>query len=356
MNQNCTPKEQQSTGKIPSGFSLVELLIAMALSAILLVGVVSIYTNSKQTYNVQEGLSRLQENARFAMDRLNKEISSAGYMGCLPANIPVDPTDPLADDPITNTLTNQAPGTVDDFARPVFGIDNFGPNNSDSITLIRTRGQTGIPVVLTMLTSQDNITLDSTHPDYANLSQFDTVTLSDCSRAVTFMITNAPPVAPAAGVIQHQTGVTSPAPASQSNATTDLRWQFGGPNNSQATLLPVLGNSYTIGLSAQGVLSGGACAAATPGFCALMENGVELVEGVQNLQILYGEDTSAAGNTAVDVYRTANNVVNWDNVVSVRISLTVNEVERVQGSGNGLTNANSSKIYTNTIRIRNRGV
>jgi len=157
MNANCTPKKYLSSSKTPPGFSLVELLIAMALSAILLVGVVSIYANSKQTYNVQEGQSRLQENARFAMDRLSKEISSAGYMGCLPANIPIDPTDPLAGAPIINTL--QAPLPRDNVVRPVFGTENFGPNNSDSITLIRARGQTGIPVVATMRNSNDNITV-----------------------------------------------------------------------------------------------------------------------------------------------------------------------------------------------------
>jgi len=171
------------------------------------------------------------------------------------------------------------------------------------------------------------------------------------------MITNVPPVAPALGVIQHQVGIIGPPPNNQSNATTDLEWIFGAESKSQATLLPVRGNTYTIGDSSQGV-----CTAATPGFCALLENGVELVEGVQNFQILYGEDTlpvvtpTTPADTSVDVYRTANNVVNWDNVVSVRVTLTVNEVERVQGSGNGLTNANTLRTYTNTIRIRSRGV
>lgn len=337
-----------------SGFSLVELLISIALSAVLLLGVVSIYTNSKQTYNTQEGLSRLQENARFAMDRLTKEISSAGYMGCLPANSPIDPgnpNDPLGDDRITNTLTNQAPGTTSDYARPVFGTEGAA-NAPDTITLIRARGQTGIPVVTPMRNSTDSITLDSTHRDYPNLSQFDVVTLSDCSRSVTFMITNAPPAAPAAGVIQHATGVASPAPENQSNATTDLKWVFGAKDKSQAILLPVLGNTYSIGNSARG-----ACSAATPGYCALLENGVELIEGVEDLQVLYGEDTTVPDpDSSVDIYRPANQVANWDNVVSVRITLTINEVEQVQGSGNGVTNPNTRRTYTNTIRIRSRGV
>ena len=44
-----------------------------------------------------------------------------------------------------------------------------------------------------------------------------------------------------------------------------------------------------------------------------------LIDGVENMQILYGEDTS--GNRVPDAYLTATAVGNWANVVSVKLAL-----------------------------------
>ncbi|MGD2112584.1 MAG: PilW family protein [Gammaproteobacteria bacterium] len=49
-----------------------------------------------------------------------------------------------------------------------------------------------------------------------------------------------------------------------------------------------------------------------------------MVEGIENLQILYGEDHDATdGVTNATRYITAGNVTDWDNVVSVRIGIIV---------------------------------
>jgi type IV pilus assembly protein PilW len=45
----------------------------------------------------------------------------------------------------------------------------------------------------------------------------------------------------------------------------------------------------------------------------------EMVEGVEDMQIYYGEDTTADG--IADVYRDATSVTNWANVITVRINL-----------------------------------
>lgn len=70
------------------GFSLLEIMIAMALGLIVLVGVSQIYLNFKKIYQVQENIARLQENGRFATYILSKNISMAGYGGCLKTNLP----------------------------------------------------------------------------------------------------------------------------------------------------------------------------------------------------------------------------------------------------------------------------
>lgn len=320
------------------GFSLVELLVAMVLSIVLLAGVIELYLNSKQTYNMQEGLSRLQENSRFAVDRLYKAISAGGFLGCL-----------SSDGAVVNTLTDQS-GSYN-FSSPVTGTDNSGVLGTDTLIISRAVPGLAVPVISLMNDQTSVLRVDNANANFSELKQFDVVTVSDCARAATFMITNSLAAAPGnAGEIQHDTGVvaTSGGNLGQSNSTTDLETMFGANNASQAVIMPIQRTSYSIRNSAAG-----ACTAATPGFCALFENDNELVEGVQDFQVLYGEDAGTDGEA--DVYRIAPNVIDWNRVVSIRVSLSVNTVERVQGQANGIVSPDSTRTYTSTIRLRSRG-
>ncbi len=71
------------------GFTLIELMIAMLIGVFLMTGVIQIFLSAKQAYRLQENLSRLQENGRFAMDMITKDIRMAGYVAyaCLPVTI-----------------------------------------------------------------------------------------------------------------------------------------------------------------------------------------------------------------------------------------------------------------------------
>ena len=58
-------------------------MIALLIGTILLVGVMQIFASSREGYRLSEGLSRTQENARFAMDLLQRDIRMAGHFGCV---------------------------------------------------------------------------------------------------------------------------------------------------------------------------------------------------------------------------------------------------------------------------------
>jgi type IV pilus assembly protein PilW len=64
-----------------TGLSLVELMIAMALGLILMLGVVQIFISSKQTYTVVTSQSETQENARVLKHFLGRGLRHAGYWG-----------------------------------------------------------------------------------------------------------------------------------------------------------------------------------------------------------------------------------------------------------------------------------
>ena len=61
------------------GLSLVELLVAMALGMLLSAGMVSLFLESRRQYFYDEQLSRLQENGRYAINLLSRELAMAGF-------------------------------------------------------------------------------------------------------------------------------------------------------------------------------------------------------------------------------------------------------------------------------------
>lgn len=87
------------------GFSLVELLIAITLGLLILVGVGSVFLGSKQSFRSQESLSQVQEAGRFSALLVIPHIRLAGYV-----------SDPLQRSDPTTIFT--------DTYRAVWGIDD----------------------------------------------------------------------------------------------------------------------------------------------------------------------------------------------------------------------------------------
>ncbi len=93
-----------------------------------------------------------------------------------------------------------------------------------------------------------------------------------------------------------------------------------------------------------------------------------VVQGVENMQLLYGEDITAAdGVTNATTYVTAGNVVNWNNVVSVRIGILVNSQGTIATTDDNVAytllgqtqiaaanDRQRRRAYSATVVIRNR--
>ncbi|UXI66319.1 PilW family protein [Tahibacter amnicola] len=63
------------------GMSLIEVMVAIALSALILLGITQIFGANKASHQLQNALSRIQENARFALIALERDVRMAGYLG-----------------------------------------------------------------------------------------------------------------------------------------------------------------------------------------------------------------------------------------------------------------------------------
>ena len=119
MNRHLLPSHQ-------SGMTLIEIMISMLIGVFLLGGVLTVFTNSRQTFNIQENLSTIDENGRFALDYISTDLRMAGFFECS-----ANPDINIIASPIINAITNATGGTDDG----VSGTDDSGLNNSDSVTV-----------------------------------------------------------------------------------------------------------------------------------------------------------------------------------------------------------------------------
>lgn len=62
-----------------AGLSLIELMISIVLGFILMAAAISSMLSTKQTYEVNDDLSRAQENGRLALDLMVRDLRMAGY-------------------------------------------------------------------------------------------------------------------------------------------------------------------------------------------------------------------------------------------------------------------------------------
>ena len=321
-------------GRRSSGFSMVELMVAMTISLLLMAGVVQIFSGSKASYVMQEGTSRLQENARFTLGRLSHDISAAGYLGCLDSANPVRP--------FTNDLSDKTAASGYDFATPLFGTEGTGANGSDTISISRASATTGIRLTAGMDTEISDLQLDATDNAYQALEQFDILAVGDCGTASVFMITNDPTTS--GGLIQHASVVAA----------------VGGPNNGQSNLTGDLGAVYgadrasVAGAYRVGTTRYLLCDRPISGTTSLflddcLDDANELVEGVQRMDFDYGVDTNTIAGA--DEYLNADQVTaanRWNSVVSVRMTLDFDSIQNIPGGA-------LSKTIVTTVRVRNRG-
>lgn len=63
----------------PRGFSLVEMLIAMAVGLVVLGAIYSVFTIQNKTFGNQEEIVAMQQSVRAGMDMMAREIGMAGY-------------------------------------------------------------------------------------------------------------------------------------------------------------------------------------------------------------------------------------------------------------------------------------
>ena len=138
MRKQKTKKDLQKIS--PAGFTLVEMMIVLAILGIVVVGVIGVIISQNKVYYSEEGLIDMQLNANVAMDRLTRQIRMAGF-GCkddIKNGLTIDSTTYTATLTDTNSTSGADQLTVICALEEVSEINDDGsgdPYNSSTVFL-----------------------------------------------------------------------------------------------------------------------------------------------------------------------------------------------------------------------------
>ncbi len=341
-------KFKHQLGKHQLGLSLVEVLVALVISLFLLTGIVQVYLSNRVAYTFSEAISRAQENGRFALDTMTQDLRGAGFFGCAI----FDPADTST---LVNNLNPAGAGydaAIHDFIGQglIQGTENDGLNGSDSITLRGAKpNQATVQPPYNVQTSA-NLFVTSTD----SIEPGDIVMVSNCRGGDIFQVTNKT-VGGGGGQqsIIHHTGSGSPGnynPDSCTGGTAHCLSQTYGSDSSMFGLQTV---TYSIAVGASG----------EPALWR-SEDGVnvELIEGIEQMQVLYGVDTD--NDNFPNQYVVSTAVADMLTVMSVRLMLLVRsdsdgvtedaQVYNYNGVSTTAADQRLRQVFSTTIALRNR--
>jgi type IV pilus assembly protein PilW len=104
------------------GLSLVELMVALALSAVVIVATAQLYLGDKQSLNQQDETMNMQEEARYALDLLGRAVRLSGY-------------DPQGSDLWHRRFSQKVADCSTDGSFPLCAQNDTGLNQSDSVKI-----------------------------------------------------------------------------------------------------------------------------------------------------------------------------------------------------------------------------
>ena len=324
-----------------TGFSLIELMVALVLGLILTSGVISVYITSKNTYNVNTALGAVQEHGRFSLMFMDPQIRMAGYWGCRKTA------------PIPNYVASDS---IYDYTSAVFGYEATGTGVGGSLDLnanpsyettppqnaalwspalnasgtvlynaIKSTALRGSDIFMIRYVNSNPPALiaptygDGTDPGNLYVSTNDNgvndtsyfatngyAVVSACSATVAPQAFKVTAIDTAAGTVSYASLLahytSALATGNLGVAVTYVYWVGKGADNGPSLYQGVVNNDGSFSTR-------------------------ELVSGVENMQVLYGVDTDSDADHVPNRFETASDVQNeaggaaWSKVVCIRVAL-----------------------------------
>lgn len=329
-----------------SGFSLIELMIAMVLGLLVIAAAGSMFFSNRRTYGTTEALNRIQENQRVAYEMMARDIREAGGNPCT--------------NNVVNMLDTSKPGGsfYAGWIDGISGANGTGPNGSDEITLGQANGAS-ISVV-----SNDSPSAEVGVTSTAGINDGDILMVCNSEVAAIFQATNI-----ASGKIGHNSGTGTPGNLAKPFQITQKAFDasVGGsnapgycflpgspknpnclndPSNSPVQLVKPVSIRWFLADNGRGgtslyrqeISNGGANVGARN----------EIAEGVTNLQVTYKVGDSP---TYVD----ASPGLDWGRVTAVRLVMQFRATQGTltQSDTRGTDNATLFRTLDDYIVLRN---
>lgn len=408
-------KTRANTGRV-AGFTIVELLVAMALGMLLTVAMGFVYLTSKTAFSRQQQLSSIQQSVRSAFDFLSNDARMVGHFGCYTGSALAAPTfnSDLGTTTIANnfvdgvegyeaknttagklTMSSSNPADETDTSKwetnvasgiatiPLSTIAGTGNGLTPGSDVLVIRTVSGRPIRLAATANiganQSTLSIETSsggtslcpNGSTAKVSGFCAPSgsytgsyglIANCSRARLFSVSSV-----AAG--------TAPSP---STLTLGASMGSDPQYTTDATeIFPVQTIVYYVRRSSSGTTT----SLYRRIFDGTQSAGLEqeLIEGVESMQVTYGVDTTATPDGVVDTYvaakgptgLSADSVTDWSRVVAVRVGLLARSTARIDPDMAAALPASAPvndvdvtyptagtkydrRVFTTTIAVRNK--
>lgn len=290
------------------GFSMVELLVALALTLLLFGGIVAVFLGSRSTQAANRQLADVQEIGRFALDSMARDLRGAGYAGCNSRPLHVSSSLRAAEadiwDPAHAPIRGYESSEDAEWPHRLFAVTEV--DRGSDVLLLRGPVAGSRTLRLERDMTRDTEPLFVSGAQDAGWRVGDVVLAHSCEAHSYFIVSGIE-----AGTISH---APMPPPedsdATPASSSTSLGYAF----RAGAELTPVEVAMYYVGPSAR-----------QPGKSALWRRAgnrqVEIAAGVEQMDLQFGVD--ADGDDAVEKYLDAHLVEDWSTVRSVSIALAI---------------------------------
>lgn len=317
------------------GLTLIELMISLAIGLVVLGSLLVVYLGSRAAYRTGDNLARVQESGRFAIEFIAQDARMSGFMGCRSRNLFEDDgtlfnitRDPEI--PFRRTgdgaVGYEDPDSDDDDSNvDVDGVD-LDAQTKEQLKAFYLRGDVlafrfaiGEAVGISKTSEPGTATITLRSDTNPPLRKGDLAVLGSCQRALLFHVTNdpSPGSEPGSIVLQHASSGSPGNYEKPRNAESVPAFTVA----ERAELRRVAVAAYFIGRNAAG----------RPALFRAAGGAVEeLIDNVENMDVVYGVDTSAEPDGIIDAYVRADQLTadpaalnSWSRVVSARVSLLV---------------------------------
>lgn len=326
------------SGTAMRGFTLVELMVGLAIGLVLIAGLALMFANTNRSGSELNKSIRQIENGRYAVQLLEDDFAHAGFYGELPLDgIHYGPV------PAPSTLCTVAGHQGWDAATSRAPLPVLGLSQDESVSCLANR-LAGTPALAIHHIGNDAAPI----PPASATVGTTYVQTSRCSKDVD----PANPSVPAFAV-----AATNPAsfPFRSLDCTTP------------SPVRPYIARIYYIA-SCSECSGSGADSIPTLKMAELRGNAmtvVPLVEGIEQMVLEYGVDTAGTGNASS--FGTESSTTDWGNIVAIRVHLLSRTAEPSPGftdsktyvlGGSTVTIPEADKqfkrrVYTTTVRLTN---